>query len=395
MKEKKPIPAVTFDIEDELVNTSIRSNRILVSVHIADLHFPNAIDPKIQNQILQEQFLDKIANLPRLDAIFLNGDLFDHKVLVSSDAAAYASLFVASLVDIAKMKQATLIILHGTLSHDANQLKLYYHYMQNPDVDVRIITKIQFEYIKGAKVLCIPELYGIDESIYDNFLFKQGDYDMAVMHGTYNGAVYQNNVGNGRCFYKEDFLNCKGPVIAGHVHKPACFDQFFYYCGSPYAWTFADDHEKSFIILLQNLDTRRYYVYREIIQSFVYRTFSIEDLVNNDPKATIDYIEKLKSKYGIDYIRIRFENVMNGANKMIISNYFRNNPNYKIEFTSTESEMVKRQEEEMKSELDGFEFILDPKISDEEKFVMYVNKIRGEQFISVEELKSILEESIS
>ena len=72
MKEKKPIPAVTFDIEDELVNTSIRSNRILVSVHIADLHFPNAIDPKIQNQILQEQFLDKIANLPRLDAIFLN-----------------------------------------------------------------------------------------------------------------------------------------------------------------------------------------------------------------------------------------------------------------------------------------------------------------------------------
>ena len=70
-------------------------------------------------------------------------------------------------------------------------------------------------------------------------------------------------------------------------------------------------------------------------------------------------------------------------------------PTNVIEFTSTESEMVKRQEEEMKSELDGFEFILDPKISDEEKFVMYVNKIRGEQFISVEELKSILEESIS
>ncbi|MBR1987560.1 MAG: metallophosphoesterase, partial [Clostridia bacterium] len=193
-------PAVIFDIEDELsANTR---NRVLVSVHIADLHFPNAIEPAKQYEILNEQFLCKISSLPRLDVIFINGDLFDHKVLVSSDAAYYASLFVAQVVEIAKMKNATVIILHGTLSHDANQLKLYYHYMHNPNVDVRIVTNIKFEIIKGAKVLCIPELYGVSEEVYDEFLYRQGTYDLCVMHGTYNGAVYGNNVGNGRCFYQ-------------------------------------------------------------------------------------------------------------------------------------------------------------------------------------------------
>lgn len=338
--------------------------------------------------------MDKIAFLPRLDAIFINGDLFDHKVLVSSDAAYYASLFIANVVEVAKNKGAVLIILHGTLSHDANQLKLYYHYMHNPDVDVRIITKMQFEYIKGAKVLCIPELYGVSEEEYNSYLFSQGAYDLCVMHGTYDGAVYGNNAGSSRCFYKEDFLNCRGPVIAGHVHKPDCFDNFFYYCGSPYAWSFADDHDKGFILLLQSLDTRYHYVYREEIKSFIYRTFTLDSLIKNDPKSTIEYIENIRTKYGIDYIRIKFDNPVSSTNKQIIANYFRNLSNYKIEFVSQELQMAMKQENEIRSEMDGFEFILDNKISDEEKFVMYVNKIHGDEYITIDELKEILSDVI-
>lgn len=388
------IPAVQFNLEADMNQNTNIHNRILVSAHISDLHFPNAIDPKIQYQILDEQFLDKIAFLPRLDAIFINGDLFDHKVLVSSDAAYYASLFIANVVEVAKNKGAVLVLLHGTLSHDANQLKLYYHYMHNPDVDVRIITKMQFEYIKGAKVLCIPELYGVSEEEYNSYLFGQGAYDLCVMHGTYDGAVYGNNAGSSRCFYKEDFLNCRGPVIAGHVHKPDCFDNFFYYCGSPYAWSFADDHDKGFILLLQNLDTRYHYVYREEIKSFIYRTFTLDSLIKNDPKSTIEYIENIRTKYGIDYIRIKFDNPVSGANKQIIANYFRNLSNYKIEFVSQELQMAMKQENEIRSEMDGFEFILDNKISDEEKFVMYVNKIHGDEYITIDELKEILSDTI-
>ena len=68
---------------------------------------------------------------------------------------------------------------------------------------------------------------------------------MAVLHGTMEGSVYGNNTtGNSRLFHIEDFMNCRGPILGGHVHKPGTFGDSFYYCGSPYAWSFADDHNK-------------------------------------------------------------------------------------------------------------------------------------------------------
>ena len=56
--------------------------------------------------------------------------------------------------------------------------------------------------------------------------------------------------------------------------------------------------------------------------------------------------------------------------------------------------MAMKQENEIRSEMDGFEFILDNKISDEEKFVMYVNKIHGDEYITIDELKEILSDTI-
>ena len=51
----------------------------LCTAHIADIHF-GAFDPKTQYQILEEQFINRIIELP-LDAVFINGDLFDHRAM--------------------------------------------------------------------------------------------------------------------------------------------------------------------------------------------------------------------------------------------------------------------------------------------------------------------------
>ena len=71
----------------------------LITAHISDLHFP-VMNPQKQYQILEDQFLQKIEQMPRLDLVCINGDLFDHKIALSSDATLYASMFVARLVDI-------------------------------------------------------------------------------------------------------------------------------------------------------------------------------------------------------------------------------------------------------------------------------------------------------
>ena len=365
---------------------------LLTSIHISDLHFP-VMDPKKQYDILEEQFLQKVETVPYLDLICVDGDLYDHKVMTSSDATLYASMFVARLVDICKEKNAALILLQGTISHDNNQLKIYYHYMQRKDVDVRVVTNLQFEIVKNARILCIPELYGIPEEIYQQFLNYSGFYDLAIMHGTFKGAVYGDNVGNGRLFRLEDFNNCRGPIIAGHVHKPGCFDNHFYYCGSPYRWRFDDDHKKGFIVVSQDLDSRYYYLDRIEILSDTYETITLDQLVNNDPKDTIDYINNLKVSKGIDYIRIKFTNDIPPSYKMALNSQYRDNDTVTLEYYSKDEELRKQAEEQIKEDNEKYGFLLDPAISDMQKFVLWVNHLKNDEaFLTVEQLEQILSE---
>ena len=367
------------------------NNTTLITVHIADLHFP-VIDPvDKQYSILEDQFLSKIEQLPRLDLICVNGDLFDHKIMTNSDATLYASMFVSRLVEIAKSKSATLILLHGTMSHDSNQLKIYYHYMNRTDVDVRIVTNLRIEEVKGCRVLCIPELYGVDESVYQHYLFGSGFYDFAIMHGTFHGAVYGDNAGNSRLFRIEDFMNCKGPIISGHVHKPGCYDKYFYYCGSPYRWSFADDHDKGFILMCYNTYSRKYYLDYEFIISDTYKTIDIDTLINNNPRDTIKYINDLKLKHGINYIRVKFNNPVSNSDRMALSSEYRNDKTVTLEFFSQEREIQRKAEEKIKQDTERVSFLLDNRYTDEQKFVMWVNYLKqDEAYLTVEELTQIL-----
>jgi len=368
----------------------------LIEVHLADLHF-GAFEPAKQYQILVEQVLTELYQLPIIDIISIDGDLFDHKVMSNSDAALYASKFVADLVHLAKLKNATLILLAGTYSHDFDQLKLFYHYMdnsQNYGVDVRVITNIQFEYIKGARILMIPELNGVDEEVYQKFFNQSGWYDAAFVHGTFEGSVYGNlTSGSSRLLTAEDFKYCTGVAISGHVHKAGCFQGFYYYCGCPYRWKFGEEEEKGYIILAHDLDTQVHYVDFRPIKSFRYDTIFLDQLVSEDPKKICDYINQRRVNDGIDYIKVKFRVPIPGYNKTIINNYYRNNPTTFVEFMDTvEVEQQKQKEAILNS--GQYSYLIDSSISDFERFVMYVNDKEGCEFITVQKLTELLGENI-
>lgn len=373
-----------------------RNRGTLIEVHLADLHF-GAFDPKKQYQILVEQVLSDIAQLPKLDIISIDGDLFDHKVMSNSDAALYASKFVADLVHIAKQKNATLILLAGTYSHDFDQLKLFYHYMDNSNnygVDVRVITNIQFEYIKGAKILMVPELNSIDESVYQKFFNQSGWYDAAFVHGTFEGSVYGNlTSGSSRLLTAEDFKYCTGVAISGHVHKAGCFQGFYYYCGCPYRWKFGEEEEKGYIILAHDLDTQVHYVDFRPIKSFRYDTIFLDQLISEDPKAICDYINQRRINDGIDFIKVKFRVPIPGYNKTIINNYYRNNPTTFVEFMDI-AEVEKQKQEQAIMNNSQYSYLMDPGISDFERFVMYVNEKEGCEFITVQKLTELLGDRI-
>lgn len=365
---------------------------LFVEAHIADLHF-GVMDPLKEFRILQEQFLNYIDSMNVLDIVSINGDIFDRKLLANSDAVMYAMYFVQNLVNICIRKNATIILISGTASHDADQLKLFTPFIRS-GVDIRIIFETQFIFVKGKKILCIPEMYNMGEEYYLRFLQYSGLYDSCYMHGTFMGAIRgkdEANLNSNRepVFSMDHFASCKGPIISGHNHVNSVYKKDFYYCGSPIRWRFGEEGEKGFLILVHNLVTRKYLVHLEPIYSFRYDTINLDDMLQSDPRFIIDYINKLKSD-GIDFIRIKF--TKNDAEKIsILKSYFNNRSDIKIE-ANFEREKIKRQLQEMDEKYQEYDYLFDDNLSSKEKLVQYINQQENSSYWTLDVFENFVNE---
>nr|DAL58579.1 MAG TPA_asm: DNA repair exonuclease [Caudoviricetes sp.] len=365
---------------------------LFVEAHIADLHF-GVMDPLKEFRILQEQFLNYIDSMNVLDIVSINGDIFDRKLLANSDAVMYAMYFVQNLVNICIRKNATIILISGTASHDADQLKLFTPFIRS-GVDIRIIFETQFIFVKGKKILCIPEMYNMGEEYYLKYLQYSGLYDSCYMHGTFMGAIRgkdEANLNSNRepVFSMDHFASCKGPIISGHNHVNSVYKKDFYYCGSPIRWRFGEEGEKGFLILVHNLVTRKYLVHLEPIYSFRYDTINLDDMLKSDPRFIIDYINKLKSD-GIDFIRIKF--TKNDSEKIsILKSYFNNRSDIKIE-ANFEREKIKRQLQEMDEKYQEYDYLFDDNLSSKEKLVQYINQQENSTYWTLDNFESFVNE---
>ena len=371
--------------------TRTHNRGVLTEVHLADLHF-GAIDKKTQYEIYKDQILKELEKFPSIDIISINGDYWHRKYMSNSDPILYGTLFFADLRSLAIRKNATVILIYGTNEHEAGQLQLFYHYLEDPEFDLRIVETIQFQYVKGARILCIPEMYHIDENIYRRFLFESGEYDQCFMHGTFEGAVYKDNAGQSRLFRMSDFVNCLGPIVSGHVHIGGCFQEHFYYGGSPLRWRFGEEQEKGFLVMLYDMDSRKYYPYLIEVKSFRYDTINVDDLLSQDPKVIIDYINDLKEKEGIDYLRIELSNKLPTEDIDIIRNYYQTNSHIKFKFSRSRDEVEESVLDQEK--IDKFGYIFDKNLSPYDILARYINDKENAILIDADTIKALMEEQI-
>ena len=370
---------------------------MFIEAHIADIHF-GAMNPNLQYGILKDQFINKLAKMPILDIVSVNGDIFDHKFMASSDAIAVAQYFIKDLISVCAMKNATLIIIGGTYSHDADQIKLFYPLAEQARniCDIRIVEECRYEYVKGKRILCIPELYGKGKQFYRNLMFGNGVYDSCYMHGTYAGSIYGKELSDldsqrEPVFCINDFGFCAGPIISGHVHNARCFDSHFYYCGSPYRWSFADaDVDKGFIFLLQDLVTHTYSVQYEPIISDRYAIINLDSMINSDPNDIIQFILRKKVEENIKYIRIDFT-VSNADAINILQTYFRGNKEVVINDKSRKDEITKETKEIVEKYKD-YDYIFDRNLSPEAKLAKYINQCKNEVYITADDLVNLLKD---
>lgn len=373
------------------------NNRLdfFIEAHISDIHF-GAMNPQKQYNILTDQFINRLYKLPILDIVSIDGDIFHHKFMANAESISLACHFVSDLIELCGNKNATLLIISGTYSHDADQIKIFYPLAQQArerGIDFRIIEEARFEYIKGKRILCIPELYGKTEMYYRNLLFNSGIYDSCYMHGTYAGAIYGKDVPTLNStrepvFCMPDFAMCAGPIISGHVHHPGCFNKHFYYCGSPYRWQFGEEEDKGFIILLQDLRTHTYAVQYQPIISDKYITINLDSMLSGNPKDAVAYITKVMNEENIKYLRIQFTKD-NPENLNIIQTYYRNSDRVRID-SKLHSDNVIQDMQEVEKRYGKYDYLFDKNITPENKLVKYINDSEGSIYITYNDLIDIL-----
>ena len=384
-------PFIINKQDDDLYNYNLQrqvKRGVSLQAHIADIHF-GVMDPKVEYEILCEQFLSVINTLP-LDIISIDGDIFHRLMASNTDAVLYANLLVKQLATKCIRDKTTLVILAGTKQHDAGQLKIFYPLLNDPGLDLRIVENIRFEYIKGMKILCIPELYGLDEDIYRQFLFFSGLYDMCFMHGTIKGAIYGDNVGQGRLFMIDDFCNCMGPIVSGHVHTGGCFDKYFYYTGSPVRWSFGEENEKGFLIVLYDLDNHYHYTHLQPIKSFRYDTVDIDDLMNSDPKTIIEYVNQLHEN-GIDYIRLKCTSYAETDHTInLLQNYFKSNGAIKFKIEKLKALNAQTLSEENQQLYDKYSYIFSKDMSPYDILARYINDNSKDIMVTAKQIEDLV-----
>lgn len=369
---------------------NIKNKPYVTEVHIADIHF-GSVDPFKQFAILKEQFLDKIATID-FDILSIDGDIFDKKFMANSDAVFYALEFVRLCTILCVQKQTTMIIISGTESHDAGQLKLFYGYRDQPDLDIRIVERAQFEYAYGLKILCIPEEYGKGEEYYRAVLDEA--YDTVFMHGTVVGSVYgaskeDLNSTKYPVFSIDSFAGCRGPIICGHVHKAMCLNGYIYYCSNPIRYKFGEEEDKGFDIVLHDIHSGRHHLAFIPIESFRYDTIDIRTLNTADPNAIIQHLDNLLIN-GVDNIRIDFSELNEPTIQKIIEQYYLNNPNVSIKRYVEKNTPQVNTTADIEAKYADLDFLLDPSLDSYTKFVHFINHNMGKQYITVEKLKSVL-----
>ena len=369
------------------------NDRILVEIHTADIHF-GAMDPKTQYDILMKEMVQKVATI-HFDAFFINGDLFHHKFMSNSDVIMYALLFVDEIVKLCIKNNATLVLLHGTFSHDADQLKLFYRYI-NSGVDIRIIENMQFQNIKGTTVLCIPEEYGKGKEYYEQLLYFTQEYDMVAMHGNIKGAIYGLNEANldtakSPVFDINSFARCNGPILCGHVHVQGCYQNHIYYSGSPLRWRFGEEQEKGFLVCLYDKLSHNYSVEFQPVTSFRYDTICLDEMVNLDPKLIVNHIKELKMN-GIDFLKVRFGNATTSTDA--VKQYFSTRSDITIDVQDSGFIQTIKDNQKNNVQFVQYDYLLDPNMNEYEKLAMYINQNKGSEYITTDELIKILTEVI-
>lgn len=201
----------------------------LGDIHLG--HMNNKTSYIIEN--LRKVLYGNISLMDELDAIFINGDLFERLLVSNSEDYDLIVNWFNELMAFCSNKNIMLRLLEGTPSHDSGQGKIF---QTNTDklkleVDFKYITDIYIEHLDkfNLNILYVPDQN--DKPASERFtsikeLMKSHgltQVDLVMLHGQFR---YQLPILLESSHSEEDFLNItKYYIHTNHIHTPSVYNR--------------------------------------------------------------------------------------------------------------------------------------------------------------------------
>lgn len=215
---------------------------------LADIHLGVKL-PKEDFMKSLEAFLKHIKKHKEpCHAIFVAGDLFDHKLSV--EELKFAAEFIVRLVcnecGSDGYKHAPVYFIHGTYTHDQEQYDIFLPVLEKV-ANTRIFyidTACEATLFNGKTVLFLPQEYG--DISYEKFFEKH--YDLIVGHGPI-ASTTKNPCKSAKyeIIHSADKLGEISDIcVFGHYHGYTDFGNNVYYAGPWLQWRYGEEEPNVF-----------------------------------------------------------------------------------------------------------------------------------------------------
>ena len=358
---------------------------------IGDLHIGNrnvqASDLKRQ---LKEHFFSPLSHFHKLDMIAVLGDTTHQVISLNSSYAELTAWFASEVYKLAKKKNAVVVWILGTPSHDLSNLDTIKHYQTYDDVDFRFYDKFTRDRVWDSyEFLAMPDLKVSDKKVVRDLLDPNHPVDFILGHGLIADMEFfsQESESNPTktYVYTIDELEAasRGPVLFGHIHSYRRYGTKFVY-GGPFTLLerggdsagflvsgIADrDHTKFVVEHYDNPDASDYYDL-EVTPKM------LREIPTGDIVAAINEIAEEARGNDIFTLRITRDDDMDSLDKVvIIETHFRKDRRFSI-VKKIRSKKQEEREEQQKQRKERYNYIMDEGIGLAEiMYTYYINDMK-------------------
>lgn len=330
---------------------------ILKMVSIADLHFGNPrINAEDQYKKLRKFFYPELKDA---HLITVNGDLYDQLLTVNSKSHHYATRFITDLIAISAKTGAQVRLLHGTFTHDRDQLSIF-STLNVPKARFAVVNDIfceelcdfqngNDEYVDTRlRVAYLPDNLPYKRSDDAIEKLKQvmscvgwGKIDVVIGHGAFDYIFNTEELHRPPCLYRyEQFTDLvTGIVVMGHIHTPGRRHNV-YYCGSFDRMAHGEEENKGFYTFTRDKENLEGWRSRFVVNTLSTPFITIHPEGNDTPETTRNFIREIEERFPLQrgYVRVEHDQpeVRSLLHKLCVQNF--PNISYSSKATGTKRE---------------------------------------------------------